>query len=280
MRLIKSIFLSTIGAAVASTLSLGSVFADNLPDSCPVDFDTLKAALDFVSPDDTGLKHNMWATVVNRDGIVCAVAMSGENRGDQWPGSRVISAQKANTANSFSLSNNSPAGALVPGLALSTANLWAPTQPGGSLFGLQFSNPVDSAVAYGDSDHDDDDVEDYGTKDDPLVGHIVGGVNVFGGGLALYAEGGVIVGALGLSGDTSCSDHIQAWKVRDGLPNLDNVPAGVSPTGDDNIIFDLVNTPRNHPSIVSAGAFGHPECGFGERRPAENLPRSHPIGPN
>jgi len=40
----------------------------------------------------------MWATLVNRDGVVCAVAFSGVNRGAQWPGSRAISAQKANTA--------------------------------------------------------------------------------------------------------------------------------------------------------------------------------------
>ena len=64
------------------------------------------------------------------DGTVCAVAYTGAKVGDQWLGSRVISAQKANTANAFSL----------PGLALSTANLYSPTQPGGSLFGLQFSN--------------------------------------------------------------------------------------------------------------------------------------------
>ena len=76
----------------------------------------------------------MWGTVVNRDGVVCAVAFTGNNRGDQWPGSRVISAQKANTANAFSL----------PALALSTANLFTATQPGGSLFGLQASNPVDT----------------------------------------------------------------------------------------------------------------------------------------
>ena len=85
-----------------------------------------------------GFGLEMWATVVDRDGVVCAVAFTGGNRGDQWPGSRVISAQKANTANAFSL----------PGLALSTANLYTATQPGGSLFGLQASNPVDVGVAY------------------------------------------------------------------------------------------------------------------------------------
>src|SRR5262249_16157447 len=50
-----------------------------------------------------GFGLHMWASVVNRDGVVCAVAFTGSNRGSQWPGSRVISAQKANTANAFSL---------------------------------------------------------------------------------------------------------------------------------------------------------------------------------
>src|SRR5437870_2957567 len=86
-----------------------------------------------------GFNLDMWGTVVNRDGVVCAVAFTGGDRGDQWPGSRVISAQKANTANAFSL----------PGLALSTANLFSAVQPGGSLYGLQASNPVDTNVAYG-----------------------------------------------------------------------------------------------------------------------------------
>src|SRR5213078_5258148 len=88
-----------------------------------------------------GFNLDMWATVVNRDGVVCAVAFTGVNRGDQWPGSRVISAQKSNTANAFSL----------PKLALSTANLFSAVNPGGSLYGLQHSNPVDTDVAYGGS---------------------------------------------------------------------------------------------------------------------------------
>jgi hypothetical protein len=28
----------------------------------------------------------MWGTVANRDGVVCAVAFTGGDRGDQWPG--------------------------------------------------------------------------------------------------------------------------------------------------------------------------------------------------
>lgn len=191
-------------------------------------------------PSNGGFNLNMWATLVDRDGIVCAVAFSGDDRGDQWPGSRVISAQKANTANAFSL----------PGLALSTANLWAATQPGGSLFGLQFSNPVDTAAAYGLNGHHSASAHNYGQRNDPMVRDQVGGVNVFGGGLALYDSGGELLGALGVSGDSSCADHNIAWRVRDTL-GLDYVPGGVAEVGD-NIIYD------------AASGFGHPECGGGE----------------
>jgi len=208
-----------------------------------------------------GIGLNMWATVISRDGLVCAVAFSGKDRGDQWPGSRVISAQKANTANAFSLAN----------LSLSTANLYSAVQPGGSLFGLQESNPVDTSVAYrGPS-------KNYGESDDPMVGRKIGGVNVFGGGLALYNSNGKIVGGLGVSGDTSCTDHIIAWKIRHAL-NLDNVPAGVSPSGDDNIIFDI--TPDAHLHPVSASGFGHPVCDSAAVTISTNLPSTHPIGPN
>src|SRR2546423_9350898 len=165
----------------------------------------------------------MWATIVNRDGVVVTVAFSGNQRGDQWPGSRVISAQKANTANAFS----------VPGFALSTANLYAATENGRSLFGLQLSKSVDNNVAYAG------DVTNYGQANDPLVGKQIGGVNVFGGGLALYAPGKKLVGALGVSGDTSCTDHIIAWKVRSIL-NMSYVPAGVGGAmGGANLINDI-----------------------------------------
>jgi hypothetical protein len=93
-----------------------------------------------------GLGNNMWATLVANDGTVCAVAFSGVAYPDQWLGSRVIAAQKANTANDFSLSNGARLNGM--GLALSTANLYSAVQPGGSLYGLQHSNPVDPAVAY------------------------------------------------------------------------------------------------------------------------------------
>ena len=59
------------------------------------------------------------------------------------------------------------------GLALSPANLYSAAQPEGRLFGLQFSNPVNPQIAYGNA-------QAYGTENDPLVGQQPGGVNVFG----------------------------------------------------------------------------------------------------
>ena len=56
----------------------------------------LKAALIQAVADETsGLDLQMWDTIVNRDGVVCAVAFSGANRGAQRLGSWVISAQKS-----------------------------------------------------------------------------------------------------------------------------------------------------------------------------------------
>jgi uncharacterized protein GlcG (DUF336 family) len=163
-----------------------------------------------------GFGNNMWATIVNRDGIVCAVAFTGIDRGAQWPGSRVIPAQKANTANAFTLST----------LALSTASLYPLVQPGGSLFGLQESNPVATDVAYkGPSSA-------YGLANDPMVGSKIGGVNVFGGGLGLYANGSGVIGGLGVSGDTSCTDHNIAWTIRQ-LLGLNHTPSA----GADNISY-------------------------------------------
>ena len=220
--------------------------------------DALQSALSFaVSTEHSGLNNQMWATIVDRDGVVCAVAFTGVNRGAQWPGSRVISAQKANTANAFSLDFSSfSSGAGQPsGLALSTANLYSAVQPGGSLYGLQASNPVNTDVAYrGPS-------ANYGTAHDPMVGGKIGGVNVFGGGLGLYAAGKVLVGGVGVSGDTSCTDHGVAWRVRNrlGLDHLSGV-GGVSGDANhpDNIIYDIIPNP-NGGTGLSKG-FGHPTC--------------------
>jgi uncharacterized protein GlcG (DUF336 family) len=220
-------------------------------------YGTLRAALEAArAQPNGGFNLEMWGTVVNRDGVVCAVAFTGENRGDQWPGSRVISAQKANTANAFSL----------PALALSTANLYTATQPGGSLFGLQASNPVDTSVAYRGN------AANNGRANDPMVGGRIGGVNVFGGGLALYGSDGKLVGAVGVSGDSSCADHNIAWRTRHTL-NLDFVPGGVSgdATRPDNIVYDITPQPGQMPGVSTSG-WGHPACSAAATAIAAGLP--------
>lgn len=221
----------------------------------------LQAALSGVAPNQAatgGLGNHMWGTLVDRDGIVCAVAFTGTDRNQQWPGSRVISAQKANTAMSFNL----PSGAGGTVDALSTANLWTQAQPGGSLFGLQFSNPVDTSQAYKGPP------TNYGAANDPMVGKRIGGVNVFGGGLGLYDANGDKVGAIGVSGDTSCADHNIAWQTRNAL-GLDNLTTGgvsglSAAPRQDNIIYDVPAGSTHDASDTSPSGFGHPICGFGE----------------
>ncbi|MBV9373816.1 MAG: heme-binding protein [Alphaproteobacteria bacterium] len=231
-----------------------------------------------------GLGFNMWGTIVAIDGTVCAVAFSGQKYTDQWLASRVISAQKANTANGLSLGEgpNIPGGSFKNGLALSTANLYSAVQPGGSLYGLQHSNPVDATIAYEGS------ALAYGTAYDPLVGQRVGGINVFGGGLVLLKSGSIRVGGVGVSGDTSCTDHMVAWRVRRTL-NLDHFgPTGSAVGGvsgdasrPDNIIFDITPTANggelNPVGTLSksASGFGHPTC-LNNPDPSTLPPVQHP----
>lgn len=170
----------------------------------------------------------MWSAVVDRQGVLCSVVKTG----DAWPGSRAIAIAKANTANAFSNDR----------LALSTANLYGPTQPGGPLYGLNNSNPFDPAYL----------PQGSGT------GRVDGGVITFGGGVPLYAAGKVI-GGLGLSGDTACADHAIAFRMRRGANlGLDKVPGGVAPDGTDNIVYAAGGAPTG---------FQHPHCGAADVTP-------------
>jgi uncharacterized protein GlcG (DUF336 family) len=254
--------LYLVTAASAQPLPFDPPRGKNECASLPSHSALQSALVSATAVESSGLNNQMWATIVDRDGNVCAVAFSGANRGAQWLGSRVISAQKANTANAFSLdSTSSSNGSGQPhGLSLSTANLYSAVQPGGSLYGLQASNPVNTDVAYRGP------ASNYGAANDPMVGGKIGGVNVFGGGLALYATGQVLVGGVGVSGDTSCADHMIAWRVRNNL-KLDHLkgvgitPGGVAGDTDrpDNIIYDITANP-NGGTGNSAHGFGHPTC--------------------
>src|SRR6266581_8282860 len=106
---------------ISGSISLGismaacPAFAD-YPVDCSVlpNQAALKAALQtaVATPGNGGLGFDMWATLVAIDGSVCAVAFSGAAYTEQWLGSPVISAQKANTANDFSLGKSAVKGGL------------------------------------------------------------------------------------------------------------------------------------------------------------------------
>jgi uncharacterized protein GlcG (DUF336 family) len=247
-----------LSAIIALMAALGSSpSAAQGPDgagsaSCPVNHDVLadilkKSVKPGGGPSNGGLDNNEWAAIVNREGIVCAVAFSGNEAGDQWPGSRIIAAEKANTANAFSLANK----------AMATANLYAQSQPGGYLFGAALSSLPNPEALYAGQPRQ------YGSAQDPLVGRLLGGVIVFGGGLALY-DGKQLLGAIGVSGDSACADHNVAWRVRHFL-GLDHVPAGVSPNMKDAIIYDI------GPDGKSTSGFGHPKCDGKEDQIAVDL---------
>jgi uncharacterized protein GlcG (DUF336 family) len=171
-----------------------------------------------------GLNHGkaMWGAVVDRDGQLCALAVSTEDLGATWPGSRGIAIAKASTANAFS-SDTAP---------LSTARLYTLSQPGHSLWGAANGNPLNPLC--------------QGAANDTTtgIGKVCGGTIVFGGGLALY-KGQTRVGGLGVSGDTSCADHEIAKRVR--------LAAGLSPSGlpSDEIVYTVADGPS---------PFAHPLC--------------------
>ena len=171
-----------------------------------------------------GLNHGkaMWGAVVNRNGELCALAVSTDDGPATWPGSRAIAIAKAFTANAFSTDT-------VP---LSTARLYTLSQPGHSLWGLAAGNPVNPSC--------------LGAANDTTtgVGKVCGGTIVFGGGLALY-KGQTRVGGLGVSGDTACADHEIAKRVRQSA----NLAPGGLPS--DEIVYASVDGPS---------PFAHPFC--------------------
>ena len=171
-----------------------------------------------------GLNHGkaMWAAVVNRDGELCALAVSTDDMAATWPGSRGIAIAKASTANAFS-SDTMP---------LSTARLYTLSQPGHSLWGAANGNPLNPLCA--------------GPATDMTtgIGKACGGTIVFGGGLALY-KGQTRVGGVGVSGDTACADHEIAKRVRQS--------AGLAANGlpSDEIVYTSADGPS---------PFAHPLC--------------------
>ena len=165
----------------------------------------------------------MWGAIVDRDGTVCVFVTSTTDQTQVWPGSQAIAKAKAYTANAFSLD----------ALALSTARLYTFVQPSHSLFGLNNSNPFATDFLAPTSGSE-------GGK-----GQIAGGIITFGGGVPLY-QSGKIVGGLGISGDTACTDHEIAKRVR--------TLAGLNPPGGP-AVDDI-----SYSSVDLASVFTHPLC--------------------
>ena len=188
-----------------------------------------------------GLNHgkSMWGALVDRDGQLCALAVSTEDLAATWPGSRGIAIAKAYTANAFS-SDTTP---------LSTARLYTLSQPGHSLWGTANGNPLNPLCQAAANDSTTG------------LGKVCGGTIAFGGGVPLY-KGQTRVGGLGVSGDTSCADHEIAKRVR--------VAAGLDPKGlpSDEIVYTVADGPS---------PFAHPLCAntfrdgvkLGDEMPAE-----------
>ena len=101
--------------------------------------------------------------------------------------------------------------------------------------------------------------------------HAVGDDSVVGPAAFPKLVGNVeeLVGAIGVSGDSSTADHNIAWKVRHAL-QLDYVPGGVSSTGDDNIVNDIADG-------QSESGWGHPTTTTEAAAIAKALPQTHPI---
>ncbi len=201
-----------LGLAGAALLAATPALADGATwSSCGIAPSTVAAVqsqLNTVIAEKNGglfTPNRMWSAVVDRKGVLCSVISIG----DAWPGSRAIAIAKAGSANDFSNS----------ALSISTANLYAPTQPGGSLYGLNDSNPFNPFLL----------------PQNTGVGFVPGGIITFGGGMALYVNGQVI-GGLGVSGDTSCADHVIAYRMRRAA-GLDHIPGGPNSSGNDNIEY-------------------------------------------
>jgi uncharacterized protein GlcG (DUF336 family) len=255
LRILIASLMTAVGALQAAAEKSAAIV------NCPATHAQLAEALRASvkptgGPTNGGFDNNEWAALVDRQGKICAIAYSGNSWDSQWPGSRAIAAEKAYTANAFSLDS----------VATSTANLFWPSQPGGILYGLLTSNPVNAAALYAGA------AANYGTPDDPLVGERLGGTTAFGGGLPLYGNGGV-VGGLGASGDSSCADHNVAWRIRRAL-KLDAVPKGISGGINDGIIYDVGADGR------SQSGFGHPKCKNEEAQVAHKIGAAAPTESN
>ena len=75
---------------------------------------------------------------------------------------------------------------------------------------------------------------------------------------ALY-ENGKVIGGLGVSGDTSCADHVIAYRMR-RKAGFDQIPGGPNTAGNDNI---------EYPSSGAPTGFQQPHCSKSDIPPSQ-----------
>ena len=256
-------FCKTVAGVVGLGICSMSLPALAEPASCVglPSFGALKSALtSAVAEKNGGLGFNMWATVVANDGTVCAVTFSGDVYTDQWLASRLISAQKAETANGLSLSKGAPPqiepvprrlGAvdrqpllLRPNraavcTACSTAIRWTRRSPTRDRRRRSAPPPIPSSAS----------------------GSAASMSSAAASGSTLRAA--PRSASVGVSGDTSCTDHFVAWRVRaklklDHLGDLGTGGVTGDPKHPDNIIFDITPNPLGGTASARAGSATRP----------------------
>lgn len=181
-----------------------------------------------------GLGFQICGTMVDRDGVVPAVVHTSADHAEQRPDGRVISAQKAHTANAFS----------QPKFAV---------QPGGSPFGVPHSNPKDASAPYGGP------ATQYGTSTDPLPGERIGGRQ-----RVRPRAGLVLVGGPAARGDRDQGSHVLC-RARYGAGDTPRAESGQRagrrgrrPQGQHRPRRERVCAATGH---TTSKGFGHPTCG-------------------
>jgi hypothetical protein len=242
----KKQILTTVllaGSAFATSAMAGATCAD-LPKASE-----LKKALVAVMADPNGnggVQSPQWLSLVDASGTVCAVVHSEPAGTDVTTHTsithRVFSVGKAGTSNGFSTSH----------IGVSTAQLW---------YGSQYDQITNglSAVTNSTLSPFVGDPVTWGTLADPLIGKRAGTGVALPGGLPLYNSTKTKVGAIGVSGDFRCTDHVIAWKVREKLRNgaytVANNVFGVSAAHNDAMMQDI-----DPATGKSASGFGFVRC--------------------
>ena len=156
--------------------------------------------------------NRMWSAVVDRDGRLCSIIRHRRNQRRCLAGKSSRSRSPRPKPQTISATPRSPC---------RQRTSTAPTQPGGSLYGLNNSNPFNPVFRR--------------YRAFRRSARFPAAIITFGGGVALYS-GGQVIGGLGVSGDSSCADHAIAYRMR-AAAGFGSVPAGVAPGNTDNIIY-------------------------------------------